>query len=140
MPNVGWLKVGLWLIHKEDPHDLVKRINTLFRVTKIVHDFIELEGLEPESKDRIEIKYIHQFYQAPKFFVCDDCCRKPFNPILCKYCLQRRTAFPINGKCELPRFCTQVNLGYPEILLPMEFPTQERPKDILSRYKRPWVI
>lgn len=142
MPNAGWLKVGLWIIRREDPHDLVKVANHLVRVTKIVRGFIETEGLEPWSNGRTKIEYLHQFYQAPSFFECDDCQRKPGSPTLCADCLHRRTAFSISGniKCELPRFCSRAFRNYSEVYLPMECPTPKRPRVRVSRYKRPWVI
>jgi len=142
MPNAGWLKVGLWLIHRDDPRDPLKGTNELFRITKIVREFVELEGLNPGSTGRTKIEYLHQFYQAPSFFECDDCQRKPGSPTLCADCLHRRTQFSISGdvKCELPRFCSRAYLKYPEGYLPMECPTQKRPKVIPNRYHRKWVI
>jgi hypothetical protein len=142
MPNPGWLQIGLCLIRKEDPHDLVKGVTHLCRVVRIIHEFIELEGLEPGFEGRTKIDYLHQFYQAPGYFECDDCCRKPGIPTLCGDCLRRRNDFYTSGstRCDLPRFCSRPYTKYSSGLLPMEFPIQERPKDIPSRYKRPWVI
>lgn len=140
MPNAGWLKVGLWLIRREDPHDL--GVPQLFRVTKIEEEFIQLEGVEPGSASRVKIKYLHDFYQASRFFECDDCQREPGSPTLCTDCLHRRTQFLISGdaRCELPRFCTRAYSEYPEVYLPMECPTPKRPTVIPNRYQRKWVI
>jgi hypothetical protein len=136
MKKPGWLKIGLWLIRREYPNDL-------FRVSKIVREFIELEGLQPGSSGRVKISYLHQSYLTPRFFECDDCRRKPGSPTLCENCIQRRYAFSMGGgtKCELPRFCSKTYLKYPEGYLPMECPTQDSSTRVtLSRYQRPWVI
>lgn len=132
MPNAGWLKIGLWLIRRGDPDDL--GAPQLFRITKIVKEFIELEGVEPGSTGRTKITYLHDFYLAPSFFECDDCQRNPGSPTLCTDCHHRRTQFSISGNvsCELPRFCSSDYSDYPEAYLPMfsnyEPPQQGHPK------------
>jgi hypothetical protein len=137
MVRPGWLQVGLHLRSKETPNDL-------FRVTKIVQEFVELEGINhPEdNKHRTKIDYLHAFYWASDYFECDDCRRKPGAPTLCSDCLRRREEFYSNGrlKCELPRFYSKPYNGYPTAFLPMGLPNGDVPVVRLSRYQRKWVV